>query len=254
MDILIVEDEVYNQRLLAGMLNNLRPGWKISGIIDSVRETVNYLAKTAPDLIFMDIQLIDGVCFSIFDQTKTDCPVIFTTAYDNYAIQAFKINSIDYLLKPIKESELEHAIQKFETLGDLYRKASLQVDYKEIMDAIQHGKKKYRTRFLVQGNSAYYKLNTQEIAYFYSENKITFAVTFNKKEHIVDYTLDALEEELDPDIFFRANRSTVLHIEAIYKIENYYGGKLYVKLLPELSTEVVVSRLKNAIFKEWAGR
>ncbi len=253
MNVLILEDEIYNQRLLVGMIDKIRPAWTIAGTIDSVKDAVVFLEKNNPDLIFMDIQLIDGICFSIFEHVKTDCPVIFTTAYDNYAVQAFKINSIDYLLKPLKESELENAIEKFEKQGGRLLSQLSKVDYKEILDAILHGKKKYRNRFLVKGSTDYYKLNIKDIAYFYSESKVTFAVTFKRKEHIIDLTLDILEEELDPNQFFRANRSTILHIDSVYRFENYYGGKLYVKLIPELNTSVYISRLKNSSFKEWVG-
>ena len=252
LTIAIVEDEVHNQRLLNGMINDIRPLWKVSAFIESVKEGIDYFKENQPDLVFMDVQLRDGVCFSIFEKLKIECPVIFTTAYDNYAIQAFKVNSIDYLLKPLKEKELEQAILKFESLNHTAKKQPLP-DYNEILHAIRKGEIKYRTRFLVQGSNAYYKLDVKEIAYFYSENKITSGVTFNKKEHVLDTTLEALEEELDPHLFFRANRSTIVHVDSIYKIENYFGGKLYVKLLPSLEAEIIVSRLKNMAFREWLG-
>lgn len=252
MNVLIVEDELYNQRLLQGMITELRPHWKIAAITDSVETTVQYLNENKPDIIFMDVQLQDGICFSVFEKTEVNTPVIFTTAYDNYAIQAFKVNSIDYLLKPVKENELERAILKFENQNDFHKKPS-QADYSEILHAIKKGETRYRSRFLVQGSSAFYKLDVKEIAYFYSENKITSAVTFGKKEHVLDLALDALEEELDPHDYFRANRSTIVHVDAIHKIENYFGGKLYVKLLPALNTEIIVSRLKNMAFREWVG-
>jgi DNA-binding LytR/AlgR family response regulator len=176
--------------------------------------------------------------------------VIFTTAYDNYAIQAFKVNSIGYLLKPIKESELESTILKFEN-RNYFSKKQLAIDYNEILDAIRLGKTNYRKRFLVNGVSAFYKLNVKDVAYFYSENKVTSAVTYEKKEHVLDTTLETLEEELDPAEFFRANRSTIVHIDSIGKIENYFGGKLHVKLMPILNTEVIISRLKNMAFRNW---
>lgn len=253
MKILIIEDEQHNQRLLKGMLRQIRPGWEICAILESVKESVAWLGQNKADLIFMDIQLVDGISFSIFDKVKVDIPVIFTTAYDNYAIQAFKVNSIDYLLKPIKESELEGALNKFEDRLELENKPDVAFDYFEILNAIRSGEKKYRSRFLIQGANSYYKLDVKTIAYFNSREKITFAVTFDNKEHIVDKTLEALEPELDPNAFFRANRSTIIHIDAVYKFENYFGGKLYVKLLPELETDVVISRLKNAAFKQWVG-
>jgi DNA-binding LytR/AlgR family response regulator len=249
-NIVIVEDELHNQRLLSGMIAELRPQWKIAAVISSVKEGVEYFSQSAPDLIFMDVQLQDGVCFSIFEKVNVESPVIFTTAFDNYAIQAFKVNSIDYLLKPIKETELENAILKFENRNYFSQKQN-PVDYSEILNAIKTGETKYRKRFLVSAVNGFYKLDVKEIAYFYSENKVTSAVTYEKKEHALETTLEALEEELDPAEFFRANRSTIVHIDSIVKIENYFGGKLYVKLLPKLNTEIIVSRLKNMAFRNW---
>ena len=250
MNIVIVEDELHNQRLLQGMITGLRPHWEISKIIGSVKESLEYFESHKPDLIFMDVQLQDGICFSIFEKVEVDSPVIFTTAFDNYAIQAFKVNSIDYLLKPVKESELENAIEKFENrkqeAGKLHP-----IDYSEILNAIRKGETKYRKRLLVPFANGLYKLDVKDVAYFYSENKVTSAVTWEKKEHVLETTLELLEEELDPREFFRANRSTIVHIDSIYKMENYFGGKLHVKLLPKLNTEVVISRLKNRIFREW---
>lgn len=250
MNIVIVEDELHNQRLLQGMITGLRPHWEISKIIGSVKESLEYFENHKPDLIFMDVQLQDGICFSIFEKMEVDSPVIFTTAFDNYAIQAFKVNSIDYLLKPVKELELENAIEKFEA-----RKHEVErmhpADYSEILNAIRTGETKYRKRLLVPFASGFCKLDVKDVAYFYSENKVTTAVTWEKKEHVLETTLESLEEELEPREFFRANRSTIVHIDSIYKMENYFGGKLHVKLLPKLNTEVVVSRLKNRIFREW---
>lgn len=254
MYFIIIEDEIFNLRMLKGMISSLRPDWECIGEFKSVEETVNWLHNNAhPDLVFMDIQLADGICFSIFEQVQLQKPVIFTTAYDNYAIQAFKVNSIDYLLKPIKDTDLELAITKFENLHNAPA-AFETMDYAEIFKAIKTGEKKYRTRFLIQGSTYYQKLATNDIAYFYSENKITFAVTFTKKEHIVDFTLESLEEEIDPDTFFRANRQIIVNIDAIDKIEDYFNGKLILKLIPPTHDPVTISRLKASAFKQWMGK
>ena len=192
-NIVIVEDELHNQRLLGGMIAELRPQWKITAVVASIKEGVEYFSQSAPDLIFMDVQLQDGVCFSIFEKAEIESPVIFTTAYDNYAIQAFKLNSIDYLLKPIKETELENAILKFENRNYFSQKQHT-VDYNEILNAIKTGETKYRKRFLVPAINGFYKLDVKDVAYFYSENKVTSAVTYEKKEHVLETTLEALEE------------------------------------------------------------
>ena len=207
-----------------------------------------------PDLFFMDIQLADGLCFSIFEKVEIKSMVIFTTAYDNYAIRAFKVNSIDYLLKPFKEKDLETAIEKYENFSIASVQEYDTGSYSEIMDAIRSSEKKYRQRFLVSKGAAYYKLSVDEVAYFYSENRITTAVTFNRQNYIVDFSLDALEEELSPESFFRLNRQVLINIRSLEKIENYFGGKLKVRLNPPLEEGVMVSRLKAADFKNWVGQ
>ncbi|MBQ3676581.1 MAG: response regulator transcription factor [Bacteroidales bacterium] len=254
MEVIIIEDEDYNVKLLQGMLLQLRPDWTISHTFDSVKSAVSYFKENAqPDLIFMDIQLADGISFSIFDKVEITCPIIFTTAFDEYAIQAFKVMSIDYLLKPLKDSELEQAIKKFESITNPKK---LQKDgvYKELLDVIRNGEKKYRTRFLIQGHSAYTRLDVNDIAYFYSENKITFAVTFAKKEHIVNFSLEQLEEELSKDDFFRLNRKYIANIKAVQSFEDFFGGKLIVHLTIPAQEQITVSRLKNSAFKEWMGK
>ena len=252
MDVIIIEDEDYNVKLLEGMLRKIRPEWNVVHVFDSVKSTVEYFKNNAqPNLIFMDIQLADGISFSIFDQVEITCPIIFTTAYDEYAIQAFKVVSVDYLLKPLKDSDLERAIVKFETLE--YSLQSNEV-YKELLDVIRTGAKKYRTRFLIQGHSTYTSLDVSDIAYFYSESKITFAVTFAQKEHIVNFSLEQLEDELSKENFFRLNRKYIANIKAIDSFEDFFGGKLIVHFTIPMKESVTVSRLKNSLFKEWMGK
>ena len=251
--IIIIEDELHNLRLLEGMIKNIRPAWEIVQTFESVKESVNWLRNNPhPELFFMDIQLADGLCFSIFDEVDITSMVIFTTAYDNYAIQAFKVNSIDYLLKPFREKDLETAIKKFEHYRNIEQSQSKQ-DYSDILEAIRYGKKKYRKRFLVSRGEAWFKLEVEDVAYFYSENKITTAVTFHNQNHVVDFSLENLEEELDPEMFFRANRQVIVNIEAIEKIENYFGGKLKVRLNPSFNDDLIISRLKAISFRKWVG-
>ncbi|MCG8306850.1 MAG: LytTR family DNA-binding domain-containing protein [Cytophagales bacterium] len=249
MKVIIVEDEYHNFKLLKGMIERLRPAWQILQSFEDVRGTVDWLkANPAPDLIFLDIQLSDDNCFSIFSQVEVKSMVIFTTAYDEYAMQAFKVNSIDYLLKPIKSGELEQAILKFERV---FRQAATHPDYKKLLDEIATNKKKFRKRFLISGPTSYHKVNVADIAFFHTENRVTFAVTFKNKRHILDLTLENLEEQLDPDQFFRANRSHIINNEAIHKIENYFGSKLLVKLVPPFKETITISRLKATLFKNW---
>jgi DNA-binding LytR/AlgR family response regulator len=253
MQVAIIEDELHNSRILEEMMHTLRPGWEICGTFESIKQSVDFLKlNTHPDLILMDIQLSDGTCFSIFDQVELQSNIIFTTAYDNYAIQAFKVNSIDYLLKPIKENDLEKALQKLESYHNRHKK--MPVDYSEIVDAIRSEKKKYRKRFLINRGNSYFKINTNDIACFVSENKVTTAITFTNEKYVVDFTLDRLEEELDPDTFFRADRSSIIHIDIISRFEDYFGGKLMLKLKSPLNQKITVSRLKASAFKVWAGK
>lgn len=252
MKALIIEDEQPNARMLAEMLQKLRPGWEVTAILETVKQSVTWLQSHAhPDLILMDIQLSDGICFSIFEQVEVKSSIIFTTAFDNYAIQAFKVNSIDYLLKPIKASELEHALGKLEQLR--YPKGQL-VDYSEILQAIRSGKKEYRKRFLIASGNKYYKIDTCDIACFISENKVTSAITFTGERHVVDFSLDKLEEELDPDLYFRADRKTIIHIDLVSRFEDYFGSKLIVKLKNPVNNKITVSRLKASAFKVWVGK
>ncbi len=254
MNVIIVEDEDYNVKLLKGMLQELRPEWNVIQVFDSIQSTVEYFKENdQPDLFFMDIQLADGICFSIFDQVEITVPIIFTTAFNEYAIQAFKVMSVDYLLKPLKETDLEKAVQKYETLKGQAKKINEDV-FKELFDAIRNGERKYRTRFLIQGHASYSSLDVNEIAYFYSENKITFAVTYAQKEHIVNFSLEQLEEELSNNDFFRLNRKYIANIKAIKSFEDFFGGKLIVHLTVPTQEKITVSRLKNSAFKEWMGK
>lgn len=250
--ILIIEDEIPIQRMFAQMIKDLRPEWEIMNITSSVNETLLYLKEgDKPDLIFSDIQLSDGISFDIFNKHKIDSPIIFLTAYNQYAIKAFEFYSIDYILKPVNKNLLEKAILKFENMC-IRKSNTIDIDSLEIaIDALNKSKKEYRQRFLINKGEDYFRLNVEDIAYIYSSNKISFAKTFENKEHILDFSLDNLEQQLDPKIFFRANRKTILNIEAIEKIRTYFNGKLKVKTNPPFVEELVVSRDKAKLFKEW---
>lgn len=258
INVVIVEDERHNSRLLEGLIEKIRPHWKVVAVLESVKESIDWFKEhNNPFLILLDIQLSDGICFSIFEQVEINSStrIIFTTAYDEYAIRAFKVNSIDYLLKPIEEEELESAFSKYEELANINSPYLSEKDYyKDIIQSILAGKKEYRQRFLITGIDGYHKLETKSIAYFYSENKITFAVDFKNKEYTIDYNLEQLESELDPIKFFRANRKTILNIDSVHKLTNETGGKLIIHTIPSPEFEIVVSRLKAGEFKEWVGK
>lgn len=251
MNVLIVEDELPTRRLLTDMVLKARPNWQIAGTTGSVEETIEWMDKNpGPDLIFMDIQLSDGSSFEIFDKTDIKSLVIFTTAYDEYAIQAFKVNSIDYLLKPINQKKLEAAIEKFERL---YQTATPtpELDYQALKEMLTSEDQNYRSRLITNVVDGFKKIDVKDIAWLVSSNKITSAVTFDGHDHVVDFTLDKLEKELDPKYFFRANRQYILNIEAIRKVENWFNGKLVVKTHPDIKEKIVVSRERAKNFKDW---
>jgi DNA-binding LytR/AlgR family response regulator len=252
MKTLIVEDELPTRRLLRDMIQKIRPQWTISGCTGSVEETIDWLKENPqPDLIFMDIQLSDGSSFEIFEKIVVKSPVVFTTAYDEYAIQAFKVNSIDYLLKPVNKKKLEMAIEKYENFFSKDATPKSEIDYKALAQVLSSGTNSYRSRLLINLADGFQKLDTNKIAWLISSNKITTAVTFDGHHHVVDFTLDRLEKELDPAKFFRANRQYILNIETIHKVENWFNGKLVVKTQPDIKEKIVVSRERAKSFKDW---
>ena len=229
----IIEDEIPAGRLLHKMLSGLRPDWDIVVLPGSIEGSVKWFQEHPhPDIIFLDIQLTDGISFAFIEQAQPESMIIFTTAYDEYAIRAFTVNSIDYLLKPINRERLAEAIEKFERLTARYGNANLSSSSNELLNLL-------------------YTLQVEDIAYFYSENKITFAVTKEGKEHIIDLSLDKLSEQLNPDIFFRTNRQTLVSVHAIQKIENYFLGKIIVQVKPPFKDKITVSREKIAAMKLW---
>ena len=251
--IAIIEDEKPAARLLESMIRKLRPEWEVVKIPGSIEaSTAWFSVNPHPDIIFLDIQLSDGNSFHFVEQAKPDSLIIFTTAYDEYAVRAFAVNSVDYLLKPIRQERLEEAIRKFENITTRYpSNAPGQTDLLEVLQSLTQPGKKYRTRFLISGNEKLTTLQVEDIAYFYSLNKITFAVTKQGKEHIIDFPLDKLGEQLNPDQFFRTNRQTLVNIDSILKIEPYFQNKVLVHTRPQHKEKILISKEKWASFKLW---
>lgn len=246
----IVEDEIPAARLLRTLIARLRPTWEIEVLPGNVEEaTAWFAANPHPDLLFLDIQLADGTSFELLSQARPASAVIFTTAYDEYAVRAFSVNSIDYILKPIDEERLKEAIVRYETFRG---RTQPQEEYLEtLLDALQRREKRYRTRFLIAGADRFLTLPVEEIAYFYSENKVTTAVTFTGRNHVVDLPLSRLEEQLDPDRFFRANRQILLSVGAIDRLEPYFNGKVSVIVHPPHKEKITVSEERVPLFKAW---
>lgn len=251
MKIAIIEDEIPAARLLNSMISRLRPDWEITVLPGNIEEAAEWFnTHPHPDLLFLDIHLSDGNSFDLLATARPTSVIIFTTAYDEYAIRAFSVNSIDYLLKPIDEKRLLEAIVKYEAI--VKGPVSPATDYLDtILDSLRHQEKRYRTRFLISGADRMRTLELDDIAYFYSENKITFAVTFTGQEHIIDLSLNKLTEQLDPDQFFRANRQILLCVKAISHIEPYFNGKIVVFVKPPYKDQITISEEKITAFKQW---
>ncbi|WP_306641433.1 LytR/AlgR family response regulator transcription factor [Sanyastnella coralliicola] len=246
MKVVIIEDELPAAQRLERLVKALRPDWSVVGTADSIEDAVEDLDETKPDLAFMDIQLADGQSFKIFEKTDVPCPVIFTTAHDEYAIQAFKVNSIDYLLKPIDEEQLEQAMQKFES----QQQGAQLPDLKALMQEFRSNVS-YKKRFLIRSGQRLSFVPTTDIHWFVSEASSTFLVTATNERFLIDQTLDELEGELNPEQFFRINRKFIVTIDCISKIENYFNNRLLLEVAPEASEEVIVSRQRVKEFKSW---
>lgn len=251
LNIVIVEDEVPAARLLSSSIKRLRPDWKVIALLGSVEESINWFqTHSHPDLLFLDIQLSDGNSFDFLSVVRPSSPIIFTTAYDQYAIRAFTVNSIDYILKPADEQRLLDAIIKFETLrGTVSNKPEEQLDL--LLQSLHKSEKSYRTRILIAGVEKFWSLQIANIAYFYSENKITFAVTRTGEEHIIDFSLNKLMEELNPKYFFRANRQIIICIDAIIHAAPSFNRKISVTVKPPYRNKITISEEKISAFKLW---
>ena len=247
MNCLIVEDEKVAAVRLSGLIKKYDSTIDITGIVQSVKNAVQWLnTHQAPDLIFMDIQLADGLSFEIFEQTIVKTPVIFTTAYDEYALKAFKVNCIDYLLKPIDEGELKNAIDKFKE-NNSPKEIPAQV-FDSIMLSLT---KKYKNKFVLKVGNHIKVFTTEDIQCFYSIEKNTFLQNNSGHDYAISYSLDQLEDLLDPARFFRINRKFIVSSSSISVIVSYSNSRLLVKLNSNFSDELIVSREKVQDFKKW---
>lgn len=247
---IIVEDEIPAAQNLHSILDKLGTVEVIS-ILESVTETVEWFSfNPQPEIIFMDIHLADGSAFEIFNQIQIKCPVIFTTAYDEYALKAFKVNSIDYLLKPVNIESVRRALDK---LNNLLRGDHLQEAVNTIMESLKK-KARYKSHFLVpvKGDKLI-PLNAENIAFFVIDYGLIYAISFDQKRYRFDYTLDDLTEMLDPNLFFRANRQYIISREAIKDIDLWFNSRLSVNLKIPVSEKILVSKARISEFKNWFG-
>jgi len=251
MKVLIVEDENLLAKQLTNLITSVEPGAEILGRTTSIHGTLQWLNNNLqPELIFMDIELADGQCFDIFDKTSIKTPIIFTTAYDEYALQAFKVNSVDYLLKPIKESELRTAINKYKEV----RSTTAIIDVQSLVSQLKTATPvSYKDRFLVKSRQKMISVNASEIAYFCAKNTLNFIITKTNQKHVIDYSLDEIEAQVHPKYFFRANRQYIIAHDIITTVHSWFNGKLKVELAIKAEEDVIISRDKASSFKSWMG-
>lgn len=251
MKYLIIEDEHYNAELLKSLVEKLDDSAALLAILPTIQESVEWLnAHPKPDLIFMDIRLADGLSFEIFKQTEVQSPVIFTTAYDEYALQAFKVYGAAYLLKPIEKEELAEALEKVSRIQPKFSSD----DIGAIVEMLQTQKKNYKTRFLLHYRETYKLISVEDIDYVFLEYKIVHFKLLDGSSIAVPYTLEELEEQLNPQYFFRVNRQYILHIHSIESIHKHFNEKAKIILKRNHDAEVIVSRIKMPQFKLWLDR
>lgn len=249
MDVLIIEDEELAARNLEKQLKKIVPDVNVLSKIDSIRGAVSWLSVNRADLIFLDIHLSDGLSFSIFEQIEVDTPIIFTTAYDQYTLKAFKVHSIDYLLKPIDLKELKHSVEKYQKIINQGAKGDLQA----LLESFKP-QKEFQKRFVVHAGQKIKMIKTEEVAWFNGSDKGTFLNTFTNKSYDIDFSLDKLEEIIDPEKFFRINRNYIINIEAIEEMYTLAKSRIKVELKPKPTDETLVSFNRMSSFRKWLNK
>lgn len=244
MKVLIIEDEQLVQEEFARLIRELFPDMEIMAMLSSVSDSVEWLNENKADLIFLDIHLSDGTGFDIFDQVNIETPVIFTTAYDQYAIRAFEVNGIGYLLKPISQPAL------IDTISRVRRTIYTPHQIEALLDNVR-APKEYKKRMLIKSGDRIGYINITEIAYFYAEDRVTFMVTHEGRRYLVDYTIEILERLLDPKQFFRMTRGCIASIESIESTVKYFNSRLKVTLNPKHKDEILISRVRVPDFLKW---
>lgn len=252
MEAIIIEDEKLAAQRLKILIHKVAPEIIIKAILTSIKEVVSYLQQEKPELIFMDIHLSDGSSFVIFDKVNVKSPIIFTTAYDEYALKAFKVNSVDYLLKPVEEEALVKSLQKLKGLKQ--QKVGVAADLESMLAAFKDQKISYKRRFLVSYGSRIKTIKTEDAAYFYADSKAVFLVEKSGNKHVLDETIDQLQEGLDPALFFRVNRGFLVGIDAIEQMYIYSRSRIKIDLKPAAPKDCIVSTEKTPDFKAWLGK
>ena len=244
MNIVIIEDELPAFKRLSKLVQEVIPQANIVGHLDSIKGSKEWFEKNPlPDVLFMDIHLADGSAFDLMKQVQIECPIIFTTAYDEYAMEAFKTSGLDYLLKPVKKEDIEGAMQKMKQYKDFFKR--------EAGSSQSAQPAEYKKRFLIRFGEHIKTISVSDIAYCYSENKATFARSFDGRNYPMDHNLDALEQMLDPQEFFRINRQYLISLKSIEEMRTYTKARVIIKLTPAVKEQPVVSSERAADFKNW---
>ncbi|MCD6182635.1 MAG: response regulator transcription factor [Candidatus Cloacimonetes bacterium] len=251
MKIVIVEDEFYAAERLQKMLNNFEESLQCIALLESVQQAVAWFQENSDyDLVFMDIQLADGISLEIFSQVDIVAPIIFTTAYDDYALKAFEVNSVDYLLKPISAEKLARSLRKLKELSGFSRR-SQQDQIERLAGFLQKIPVQYKSRFLVKTGAVLLPIAIENVAYFTIRNQLTNLVTKGGKRYVLEFTLDEIEEAIDPRLFYRINRQMLLSFGAVIKIHPYFSNRLLLDVQPPVDDDIIVSKRKVPAFKEW---
>lgn len=255
MKVLIIEDESATARRLQKLLSEIDPEIHVLAIHESIAQTVDWLKINGePELMFMDINLSDGLSFGVFEEIEVNCPVIFTTAYDQYAIQAFKVNSIDYLLKPVNKESLSESLSKYHKLNQPAETSRVdfnKLDLAKLATALGIRKPDYMKRLVVRYGEVIKAIEIKDVAYFYSDEKIVFMTLKEGKTYPVDFTIDHLEQRLNPEEFFRINRKFLVNYHAIEKMISYSKSRIKLTLNPPCELEAISSTERSGEFKEW---
>lgn len=255
MNVVIIEDETSVAQNLCDLLFEINPETKVLVVLETIKSSIRWFSENpSPDIAFFDIKIADGSSFEILEKTKLNFPIIFTTAFDEYALKAFKYNSIDFLLKPIKKKDLEKAILKYQ---NLYTHDKIIIDHNlkliEVIKAIKTSTKTtiYKNSLLVNYRNQLIPLAISDIAYFYLENQIVYCKAIENKTYKISKTLEKLEDQLNPDVFFRANRQCIVSKQSVKSANSIDKRKLKLNLAPDHHSEVIISKLKVSLFKKW---
>lgn len=257
MNLLIIEDEPLAARQLQTMVLDHDPTVTVLDILDSVETSVGWFqSHPQPDLLLADIELVDGQSFDIFARVPVKCPVIFTTAYDEYALKAFQVHSVDYLLKPIDEVALRRSLAKFGELQQRYGASHTALDLRDLLATLRQsppGAPDFRDRFLLKQGARLVPVEVTDMAYFFTRERLTFVQTWDGRTLLMDYTLDELTGKLNPKQFFRANRQFILNVKAVGRVHLHFNGRLKLDLNPPIDEEVFISRDRAGEFRTWLG-